>query len=74
VCVGHEHSSPGTKSQGHRPRSKVNVVMHRSDFDPQSMTVFLVEILYVKGHRGVYPPTGHGAFPPKMAGWVRPNF
>jgi len=23
--------------------------------------------------RGVYPPRGHGAFPPKMAGWV-PQF
>jgi len=49
LCVGHDHNLPGIKSQGHRPRSKVNVqrvcntLRGRSDLDPRSRIVSLVQ-------------------------------
>jgi len=40
ICMGHDHSSPGTESQGHRSRSKV-----RLRFSKNGSAVGLTSIL-----------------------------
>ena len=65
TCVGHDHSSPGIESQGHRSRSKVTCrvgvgvnkdgnVRGRSDLDHRSRAVCFLDVQ----RRGLYNKKG----------------